>query len=300
VSKKVLLGTSSFGALDSAPIEKLKEFGFDVIPNPYKRKLTKDEVVDLLGNDVEALVAGLEPLDREVFEKTSLKVLSRCGSGMSNVDSEAAKELNIAVYNTPDGPTQAVAELTLGSLLNLLRHVSLMDQRLHQGEWSKQIGFQLKKKTVCIIGFGKIGQRFAGLLKPFDVRIIAVDPYLKENAGVEVMELKDALKISDIISLHCSGEECLIGKDEFLLIKEGAFILNAARGALVDEDALLEALDDKRVAGVWFDTFAKEPYDGKLKNYEQALLTPHVGSYTLEGRRDMEMETVNNLLSYYK
>ena len=202
MSKKVLLGTSSFGALDSAPIEKLKEFGFDVIPNPYKRKLTKDEVVDLLGNDVEALVAGLEPLDREVFEKTSLKVLSRCGSGMSNVDSEAAKELNIAVYNTPDGPTQAVAELTLGSLLNLLRHVSLMDQRLHQGEWSKQIGFQLKKKTVCIIGFGKIGQRFAGLLKPFDVRIIAVDPYLKENAGVEVMELKDALKISDIISLH--------------------------------------------------------------------------------------------------
>ena len=76
--------------------------------------------------------------------------------------------------------------------------------------------------------------------------------------------------------------------------------MNAARGALVDEDALLEALDDKRVAGVWFDTFAKEPYDGKLKNYEQALLTPHVGSYTLEGRRDMEMETVNNLLSYYK
>lgn len=295
---KILLGPSTFAALDSGPMERLVESGCTVIDNPYKRKLTKEELLRLLSDDVIGLIAGLEPLDREVMEKTNLKVISRCGSGMSNVDMDAAEELGIKVCSTPFGPTQAVAELTLGAMLSLLRMVPQMDRDLHDAKWKKRIGYQLAGKTVTIIGFGRIGRLLSMLLNPFETRILAVDPYLDDAVeGVEMVTLDEALPQSDIITIHSGGEFQIMGNAQFTLIKPGAFLLNAARGGLVDENALMETLDRGTIAGAWLDTFEEEPYEGPLTKYPQVILTPHVGSYTLESRKQMESEAVENLIA---
>lgn len=295
---KILIGPSSFGAEDRAPLERLLLAGCEVVDNPFKRRLTKGELLDLLDEKTTGLVAGLEPLDREVLQKSRLQVISRCGSGLSNVDLTAANELGIAVYSTPAAPTTAVAELTLATMLSLLRMIPQMDRDLHEGRWTKKIGLQLEGKTVVIVGLGRIGRRVASLLAAFGTRVLAVDPYeTPEAAGMPLIPLEQALPQADIVTLHCSGESCLLGRKEFELVKPGAFVLNAARGGVIDETALLEGLRTGRIAGAWLDTFEREPYDGPLRNGPNVLLTPHVGSYTRECRKRMEMEAVENLIA---
>jgi D-3-phosphoglycerate dehydrogenase len=217
------------------------------------------------------------------------------------VDLEAAKKLGIKVCNTPYGPTTAVAELTLGVMICMLRLVSQMDKAMHEGKWTKRIGVQLEGKTVAIIGFGRIGRKVASLLKPFRVTLIVVDPDLQGKVdGVKVLSLNKALTEADIITIHLSGEQQIIGDNEFKCIKDGAFLLNVARGGTINEESLIRALENGKIAGAWLDTFSTEPYTGPLINYPQVILTPHVGSYTLECRRSMEMEAVENLIEAFE
>jgi len=295
---KILLGPSSFAETDKKPIVRLQKAGYEVVDNPFKRKLTSTELLELLTPEVIGIIAGLEPLDREVLRQSSLKVISRVGTGMSNVDQEAAQELGIAVRSTPDGPTEAVAELTIGALLSLLRMIPRMNHALHSGKWEKRIGVQLEGKIVLIVGFGRIGQRVADLLAPFHVHVLVVDPYLEKTdlSGIQILSLDEGLPKADVVLVHSSGESCLLGVNEFKILKQGAFLLNAARGGVIDESALLTALDNGSVAGVWLDTFGSEPYKGRLCGHENVLLTPHVGSYTRECRLGMENEAVDNLL----
>jgi len=293
---KILIAPSTFGVVDNAPMERLQQAGAHVIRNPFKRKLTKEELYALLPGVI-GLIAGLEPLTRDVLERSQLKVISRCGVGLSNVDLQAAADLGIAVRSTPDAPTTAVAELTVGAMLNLLRMVGWMDRDLHDGAWNKKIGVQLEGKTVAIIGFGRIGAKVASLLAPFNAKIIAVDPFRTDCGAVPVLPLHEALRQADIVTVHCSGEACILGEKEFTLLKPGAFVLNGARGGVVDEEALMKSLDEGRVAGAWLDSFEKEPYRGPLSKYPQVILTPHVGSYTQECRTRMELEAVDNLLA---
>lgn len=296
MNPKILIGPSTFGALDPSPLEALERAGCQVVPNPYGRKLTKEELLSLLPG-VSGLIAGLEPVDREVLNFSDLRVISRCGSGLSNVDLKAAESLAVPVYSTPFGPTQAVAELTLGMILTLLRNTSQMDHALKNKAWDKRIGHQLQGKRVLLVGFGRIGNRVFKLLQPFGVDIAIADPAMEEAPrGASLTSLADALPWADIISIHASGEECLLDAEAFDRMKPGAFLCNAARGGLLDEQALVRALDDGTVAGAWLDCFAVEPYNGPLCDRENVLLTPHVGSYTRECRLQMEMESVENLL----
>ena len=298
MKNRVLIGPSLFAALDPSPMDMLINADFEIIDNPFKRKLTKSELLDLLNSNVTGLIAGLEPLDREVMKKSNLKVISRCGSGMSNVDLEAAKSLGIRVYSTPHGPTTAVAEMTIGAIISLLRFIPQMNQDMHEYKWNKQIGRQLKDKNVVIIGFGRIGQQVGQLLKSFNADIIAVDPELSGKINnIPIIKLEDALKEADIILLHCSGEHTLLGEHEFGLMKKGVYVINAARGDLINESAFIKAINKGQIAGAWIDTFSQEPYSGPLCQYEQVILTPHIGSYTLECRKQMEMEAVNNLIN---
>lgn len=297
---KILVTTSTFAEFDSTPIRLLEQAGCKVTLNPYKRKLTKEESKKLLPGYV-GLIAGLETLDDEILSVSDLKVISRCGSGMSNVDLNAAKKRGIMVCNTPEGPTNAVAELTLAMMLNLLRHTCQMNEDLHHGRWNKKMGWQLENKTVCIIGFGHIGRQLAQLLEPFRVKIIVVDPYLKENnLSIQKLSLSEALPLADIVTLHCSGEDLLITEKEISLMKKGVFLLNAARGGLVDEQAILKGLESEILHGVWIDAFTQEPYQGKLLGHPRVLLTPHVGSYTWECRIKMELQAVKNLIKLLK
>lgn len=293
--RKILTGTSSFADFDKAPLNKLIEADFHVVQNPYKRKLTKSELLELLG-DVSGIIAGLEPLDREVLRNSKLKVISRVGAGLSNVDLKTSEELGIKVYSTPDAPANAVAELTVAGMLNCLRQIPQMSQDLHNKQWNRQNGLQLEGKKILIIGYGRIGRRVAELLKPFNVELIVVDPFLKKT-GVNVLPIEDALPQADIITFHCSGEDRVLTRERFKLVKEGAIICNAARGGLIDEDALIVSLENGQVSGCWLDTFEEEPYTGKLTEFPQVILTPHVGSYTRECRVKMEMQAVDNLIT---
>lgn len=300
---KILISTSSFGVVEKKPLKILEDAGIKVVLSGLGRKLKVEEITDL-ATDCVGIIAGTEPLTRNVLRQlNNLKVISRVGAGMDSVDIEAAKELGISVYNTPYGPTQAVAELTIAFILDLLRGVSRADAAIRQGIWKKRMGALMEGKTVGIIGLGRIGRRVAFLAKAFGCKVIGCDICPDETWAmandVTLLKFQSLLKEADIISLHIPCEnknEPIVSEKELALIKPSAYLINASRGGLVDEEALFKALKDKRLAGAAIDTFANEPYKGPLKELDNVVLSPHVGSYAAEARTKMELQAVENLL----
>jgi D-3-phosphoglycerate dehydrogenase / 2-oxoglutarate reductase len=296
---KVAISTSSFASTDSTPLEVLEDRGVEVIQNPYGRKMTESEIVNHL-HDVDGLLAGLEPLNSNVFKRCpQLKAIARVGIGMDNVDLEAAKKSGIKISNTPDGPTNAVAEMTVGAALALARNIIPANQALHGKKWAKSIGLGLKNTTILIIGYGRIGRRAAELFKNFGSEIMICDPLVKEseiNKSYRITGMQEGLQAAQIISLHAAGDNPILTSNEFDLMKDGVVILNSARGNLIEEQALIDALDSGKVASGWLDTFPSEPYSGRLTEYPQLILTPHMSTYSVQCRKDMEMAAVDNLL----
>ena len=153
--------------------------------------------------------------------------------------------------------------------------------------------------NVFIIGYGRIGKVVASILDAIGAKIFIYDPFISDNDipnNIKKIELIDGLRIADVISLHSSGEDLILGQKEFNLMKRGVYILNVARGGLIDEEELEKALIAGKVIGAWLDTFKQEPYSGNLSKYNQVILTPHIGSYSIEGRKNMEIDAVNNLI----
>lgn len=302
--EKVFIATTSFAKDDNSPLEMLREAGLEISVNTYGRKLTEDEAIECL-RDVDFLIAGTEPLTRRVLESAKkLKIISRCGAGMDNVDLQAAGQLNLEVYNTPYGPTLAVAELTIGLVIDLMRKISLMDREVRSGVWKKRTGNLLNGKKAGIIGLGRIGKKVAELLITFGVDIAYSDP----NPGTGTLpfaqkQIHDLLPWADVITIHCSmtaDGKPIIGKEEIGLMKKGSWLVNVSRGGLIDEDALYLSLKHGHLAGAALDVFDKEPYNGPLKDLDNVVITPHIGSYAKESRIEMEIETVRNLLNGMK
>ncbi len=298
MSYRVALSPSSFAAQDKSPLKALQDAGVEVVQNPYGRRLTEQEAIDHL-DGIDGLIAGLEPLNRRVLESAKkLKAIARVGIGMDNVDFDAARELGILVSNTPDGPSNAVAEMTVAAALAITRGIVPASEAMHAGKWEKKIGSGIKDTCVLVVGYGRIGKRFAELIQPFGVKLLAVDPNLSDSdfVGVSRCTLEEGLAKADIVSLHTAGRETLLGATEFAAMKDGVILLNSARGELVSEDALVDAVNSGKVAGAWFDVYWEEPYSGALTQLPQVLLTPHIGTYTRACRLDMEMTAVENLL----
>ncbi len=300
MTHRVAIGASLFAAEDSAPTDLLRESGIEFVPNPYGRRLTEDEVIEHL-EGMDGLIAGLEPLNRRVLSSAvpKLKALARVGIGVSNIDLEAAEELGVKVSNTPEPPTQPVAELTVAAMLALCRGLVRINAAFHAGGWPKEVTTGLIGTNVLLIGYGRIGRRVAQMLQPFGARLLVADPFIDPSSltgGEQLVGLEEGLAQAQVISLHLSGEEVLLGPEQFERMRDGVVLLNSARGGLVDENALLEALESGKVAGAWFDAFWEEPYHGRLVGMEQVLLTPHGGTFTFQCRREMEVEAVRNLL----
>ena len=304
---KVLISTSSFGQYDSRPLELLKTRGFEVVLNPYGRTLKAGKVIEL-AKDCHGIIAGTEPLTAEVLKNLPLlKAISRVGVGLENIDMEAARRLGIKVKNTPDVPTQAVAELTLGLILNVIRKISFMDKRIRGGTWNKEMGWLLFGKTAGIVGLGRIGKRVAELLRPFEVKILANEPkpdkkWVEKNK-VRLTSLEGLLREGDVVTLHIPYTEQnrnLINADRLKIMKRGAILINTSRGGLVDENDLYQVLKDGHLGGAALDVMEHEPYDGPLKELDNVVLTPHIGSYALETRVQMELEAVKNLINMLK
>lgn len=296
---KVAIGPSSFAAKSHLPLSMLQDAECDIIPNPFGRRLTEEEIIEHL-QGVDGLIAGLEPLNRKVLESAlELKAIARVGIGMNNLDQEAAAELDIKVSNTPEGPTTAVAEMCLAALLAIGRDLVPCSDALHRREWNKRIGFSVTGTKVLLIGYGRIGRRFGELLQFMNAELMVCDPFLDEDsltAGEVSVSLEQGLREAEVISLHVGGVEEVLGSKQFEMMRDGVVLLNSARGELVHEPALIDALDSKKVSGLWFDVFREEPYEGPLCDYPQALLTPHVSTYSKQCRLSMETDAVQNLL----
>jgi len=300
----ILITTSNFSMdYKTNPMNEFHKLNY--ILNPYKRKLTQDEVAKLiLEYQPLGIIAGVEPLTLDVFKiAKKLKVISRCGIGLNSVDTEAAKNYGVTVTNTPDAPTIAVAELTIGLILNLIRHINISDRSIREKKWQRPMGNLLYGKTIGIIGCGRIGCCVANRLKAFECDLLGFDIISTDNnksSFLPMVTLDELISNSDIITIHIpytKENDTFFNSDRICKLKNSALIVNTARGGLIDEDALYDALSNSRIAGAAIDCYNEEPYTGKLSELENVVLTAHIGSYAKEARKLMEQQALNNLLN---
>jgi len=298
---KVLITTSSFSLDNFAQAKALHDAGISIELNPHGRRLSEDEVADLIATDVIAVLAGLEPLtDRVLSNAKSLRVIARCGTGLDSVDLRAASRLGIDVFNTPDAPTQAVAELTIAHMLNSLRHISTTDSNMRSGKWTPTMGSLLATKTVGLIGVGRIGSAVAKLAQAFGARVIGFDPVVSSHNSVELLSLDEVLNQADIVSLHVPINDQthhILNANTISRMKPGSIVINVSRGGLIDESALHDALKSQHLSGAALDCFEDEPYSGPLLQIPGVHVTAHMGSYARETRDLMEVEASTNLVN---
>lgn len=269
--------------------ELLKEAGFEIVSNDTGRILSREEQKALI-RDAYAIIAGTEKYDREMLEGCdNLKVVTRFGVGTDNFDLQTMREMGLQVgvianYN-------AVAEFALTLILSVMKNLPRYDTAVREGKWSRYSMRELTGKTVGLVGFGRIGRRLAELLSGFDVMILAYDPFINEEAAkqrkVQVADLEELLAKSDVVSLHLpSTKEThhLINTETIHKMKDGAYLINTARGSLVDEHALYDALVSGKLSGASLDVFEKEPVirDNPLFGLENTVLAPHVSALTYE------------------
>ena len=298
--RKVVITPSSFAQVSSKPLEKLREYFDDIIINNTGKKIPNSDVVDFYDN-AQYSIAGLEDLNSDILSYLpNLKVISRVGIGLDNIDLEYASQNNIKVLNTPDPPTDAVAEMTITAALSLSRNLIHYNKDLHMKHWNKSVSNSLKNKNIFIIGFGRIGQKVGKYFNFFGSEVCYYDPYIESKNIDNIfkkIEFKKGLIDADIISIHSNSKSELLGNAEFKLMKDNVIILNSSRGYHINELALFKTLESNKASSCWIDVFREEPYKGDLIKLDNAILTPHISTYTEICREDMEMQAVENLLN---
>lgn len=286
-------------------IQLLKGKGCDLIWNHQGRPLLSEELKAFI-SDVDGVIAGLDDYNEEVLSSAKrLKVISRYGVGLDNVNLEAAKRLGIVVKNTPEVNTQAVADFTFGLLLTVSRKIIQSNSSLKWGKWERFIGHECYGKKLGIIGLGRIGKAVAQRAKGFEMEILAYDiqkdDSFAERMGIKFLPLDDLLSTSDFLTLHCElnpQTKHLIGPRELGLMKETAYLINTARGGLIDEKALFKALKEGKIAGVGLDVYDQEPpISNPLLSLDNVVTTGHIGAYTDKAIKEMAVSSVKNLLS---
>lgn len=285
----------------------LEGFFQEVIYNPYGRTLKKDELLELW-NGADGIIAGIELYTENTLKQAprNLKIISRFGTGYESIDIRAAGELGIAVANTPGVNATAVADLTLGLMIAVARKIPQLDKKARQGEWERFIGIGLSNKTLGIIGLGSIGREVAIRAKGFSMNIMAFDPYIDEkyvqHQNIKVSSLEQIFKEADFITLHLpvtkeTGK--MINRETISKMKRNAILINAARGKLVDEEALYEALVNREIAGAGLDVFEQEPpKNTSLFKLDNVVVTPHIGGHTQEASELMAKTAIENVVSY--
>lgn len=305
---KVLVTPRTFGKSDPVPLTMLEEAGYEVITNPYGRTLSEDEMVRLV-QDVDGVIVGLDPISRRVLDHgLRLKAISKYGVGVNNIDVDYANRKGIMVTNTPGANSSAVAELTLGLLMAACRRICISDRGIRQGKWAQHPGFQLEGKTIGIIGTGQIGKQVAeraiGLRMAVVCNDIHPDYDWARQVGATYVGLPKLLCCSDFISLHIPLEDetyHLMSAEQFAMMKPSAVLVNTARGGIVDESALYNALIHSQIAGAALDVFECEPPNGSpLLTLDNVVMTSHIGAHTQEAVENMGRMAAANLLQCLK
>jgi D-3-phosphoglycerate dehydrogenase len=272
----------------------------------YKNKsghhLSEEDLIRAL-TGVQGAIAGTEGFSRRVLEKsTDLRIISRVGVGIDSIDTETAKRLGIRILTTRQAPAQAVAEHTLALLLAVAKKIVASNDAMRRGDFAVRPGLLIQGRRAGIVGLGQIGSRVARLLQAFGSPIAFHDPAPAtppEEGWKQVESLADLVAGVEILSLHAPalpGGRPLLTAPILDHCKPGMILVNTARGSLIDEKALLRAIEDGRVAGAGLDVFSTEPYTGPLLSCPAVVATPHVASNTIESRELMEAEAMTNLL----
>jgi len=291
-------------ASDNIPknaVEKVRSMGCPV----HEETFGPDELPEKLREYDAMILRSATKITREVLEKlgpdSKLKLIVRAGVGLDNIDLKAAKEMGVEVHNTPNSSIESVAELTLGHMLTLSRHLQKSNQTMRKGQWNKKIykGVELSGSTLGVIGIGRIGRDLAEKAKALGmiVQYFDVMGEVDDLPQFTYVDKDTLLRTSDFITLHVpkiSGEPPVLGKPEFDKMKDGTYVINCARGGLIDEEALLEALNSGRVAGAGLDVFEHEPpKESPLLQHENVSLSPHIGASTVEAQNRIGQELVD-------
>ena len=305
----VLVEARPFSVYDSSPMEKLKTSGMRVIDlrgsgindNIFIKSLKQADAV-LCGNDLR--------VDNDLFNKApKVKAIAKLGVGLDTVDIEAASHHGVVVFHTPGANNQAVADHTFALILSLARKIRYCDQSLREKRWehTKIIGVEIWQKTIGIIGLGAIGRCVALRAKGFQMQIVACDPYwpaeFAAEQGIEQLPLDELLQVSDIVTIHAPltpENKELINAKTLGFMKPSAFLINAARGGIVNEADLHQALKTGLIAGAGLDVFEHEPpHDSPLLDFDNVVLTPHTAAFTHEAMNHMSMRVAEQLIDFY-
>jgi D-3-phosphoglycerate dehydrogenase len=307
MSHRVLVTTVPFAEPDRRPRDLLSGAGVHYEVQGLGRRLTEHELADL-APPFSVLIAGTEPITERVMDAApNLRLIARVGIGLDGVDLVAARDRGIAVSFTPDAPSPAVAELTVGLMLNLARHTIFADRSLRAGSWKRFMGRRLADATVGVIGVGRIGTRVIRILRNAfpSIRILAHDIAPDEGFGrehdVEWVDKEELLAASDFVTVHVPLTPLtrqLIGARELTLMKPTSVLVNTARGGVVAERALVDALRGGTLAAAAVDVFEQEPYAGELTAIPNCILTCHMGSMTEDCRTRMETEAVEEAVRF--
>ena len=303
---RILVTPTTFGKKDPMLKATLKAVAGEVIYNPFARPLKAADLYPLI-KDVDGYIAGVDEVDASVIQAAKrLKMIARYGVGIDRVDIAAATERGIVVTNSPGANSVAVAELTIGLMLALARNICAANEAIRRGEWPALDGVGLKGKTIGIIGFGAVGKEVALRLKGFSCRLLAFDPYIQldiaEKFHVKMVSLEDVLSQADFVTLHVPVLPSTAGmvNHRFLgAMKPGAFLINTARGELIDEEVLIAALKKGHLRGTALDCFSEEPpdKDNPLLSFPQVIVTPHTGAHTDEAISRMGWISMENCLA---
>lgn len=291
--------------LERESINKLENLGFEVVLRHYNIEELGEALLEF-----DALVVRSETkINNVVLDKKrqgKLKLIVRAGVGTDNIDVNLAESLGITVKNTPDSSTNSVAELAMAHIFSVARFLGSSNYTMRKGEWNKKKykGVEILGKTLGIVGMGRIGIALAKKAESLGMKIIYNDLCGKINTiNYEYYEIDELLKLSDFISLHVPYDKnrgCLIGKRELEIIKEGAFIINCARGKVVDEEALIEALDSGKISGAGIDVFEIEPnINERLINHPRVSCSPHIGGFTIEAQERIGEEVVYIIQNFF-
>lgn len=301
---KVLITTVPFGDINRLPIEQLEAAGIEYLINPMGRKLKEDELIEMV-TDFDVLIAGTEPIsDRVMSHAGRLKLISRVGIGLDSVDLLAAKRRGIHVSYTPDAPAPAVAELTIGLMISLLRSVHVANAQMHRGEWHRHFGRRFPEVTIGIIGAGRIGERVLRCLAGLGTQCILANdidanPKLALPHTLEWVDKEVIYRRADVISLHVpltAQTKNMIRREQLLKMKPDAMIINTSRGGVINEHDLAEVLNAGHLSGAAIDVFEQEPYAGELAQIDRCLLTSHMGSMSVDCRARMELEATEEAI----
>lgn len=303
MSYKILVATRSFGSTSSKPWDVLNDAGCEIVKADMSQKMTEERLIELL-QGVDGAIIGVVPMTANVIEQSpSLKAVSMHGVGVDHIDLTAAAQKGIVIANCQGVNDQSVADLTIGLMVSIARDLPSVDRKVREGGWGAHAGSELWKKTIGLVGIGRIGRGVAKRALGFDMKVLAYDPYVDSDdleQEISLVSFDEILQESDYISLHAALTDethHMIGEAQLQAMKPTAYLVNTSRGALVDESALFEALTKKQIAGAALDAYEVEPpRDSPLLELENIVVTTHIGAHTRESIERVGVMAAENVL----